>query len=365
MKNIEIFKGNWTTDYVRENPNKIFVYSDNTFKQGKVGQSIIRDLPNTTGLRIKKGPNTKSAAFYIDTEFIQNRKYIFEDILKIKNYLMSGRTIVLSEQGYGRLDGLQAKCPITYKYICTCLRDHLQYDNNTGRSWMRIPSHAEIMNAKDFIIETLTYQKNSKILLEIGINKIFDSIKERKKIAVSHEEIFNNGDIVKFISKWGNECIICKVITESYPVTSIPKEYWSSFEGIPYNLSDEDAKTQYQFQFQYICTVDITGTMTFSEELFTDPDPSKAPKREEPKKEKTKQKEKPKRENKEIESQVAASDVVFLFNKLQSKIDTLIEQKNSITIDDNIYDKLKDYLKDKNISVKDYIENLIKDSLIE
>jgi hypothetical protein len=219
------------------------------------------------------------------------------------------------------------------------------------------------MNAKEFIIETLTYQKNSKILLEIGINKIFDSMKERKKIAVSHEEIFNNGDIVKFISKWGNECIICKVITESYPITSIPKEYWSSFEGISYSFSDEDAKTQYQFQFQYICTVDITGTMTFSEELFTDPDPSNAPKREEPKKEKPKQKEKTKRENKEIESQVAASDVVFLFNKLQSKIDTLIEQKNSITIDNDVYDKLKEHLKDKNISVKDYIENLIKTSL--
>jgi predicted CopG family antitoxin len=54
-----------------------------------------------------------------------------------------------------------------------------------------------------------------------------------------------------------------------------------------------------------------------------------------------------------------------LFNKLQTKIDTLIEQKNSITIDDNIYDKLKEHLKDKNISIKDYIENLIKDSLIE
>ena len=363
MKNIEIFKGSWTTDYVRENPNKIFVYSDNTFKQGKVGQSVIRDLPNTVGLRIKKGPNTKSAAFYTDTEFLQNRKYIFEDILKIKNYLMLGKTIVLSEHGYGRLDGLETKCPITYKYICRCLKDHLQYDNETGRSWMRIPSHAEIMNAKDFIIETLTYQKNSKILLEIGINKIFDSIKERKKIAVSHEEIFNNGDIVKFISKWGNECIICKVITESYPVTSIPKEYWSSFEGIPYNLSDEDAKTQYQFQFQYICTVDITGTMTFSEELFTDPDPAKAPKKETPKKtEKPKQKEKPKKEKEE--SQVAASDIVFLFNKLQSKIDTLIEQKNSITIDGDIYDKLKEHLKDKNISIKDYIEKLIKDFLI-
>jgi len=363
MKNIEIFRGSWTVDYVRNNPDKIFVYSDNTFKQGKVGQSIIRDLPNTVGLRIKKGPNTKSAAFYTDTEFIQNRKYIFEDILKIKNYLMLGKTIVLSEQGYGKLDGLETKCPITYKYICRCLKDHFQYDNETGRTWMRIPSHSEIMNAKEFIIETLTYQKNSKILLEIGINKIFDSIKERKKIAVSHEEIFNNGDIVKFISKWGNECIICKVVTESYPVISIPKEYWSSFEGIPYNFSYEDAKTQYQFQFQYICTVDIAGTMTFSEELFTDPDPSKAPKREEPKKEKPKEKEKIKKENKEIENQVAASDVVFLFNKLQSKIDTLIEQKNSITIDSDVYDKLKEHLKDKNISIKDYIENLIKTSL--
>ena len=355
MKGVEIFKGDWTIDDVRNNPDKIFVYVDNVFKQSK-----LIDLPNTVGLRIKK--EIDNTDFYTDIEFIENRKYIFEDILNIKNYLMLGKIIVLSDKGYGRLEGLEDRCPITYKYINKCLKDHLQYDNETGRSWMRIPSHSEIMNAKDFIIETLIYQKNSKMLLDIGINKIFNSIKERKKIAVSHslevdDQIFNNGDIVKFVSKYGNECIICKVVTDSYPVNSISKEQWSSFEGVYYNYSDNDSKNQFQFQFQYICTVDVEGKMTFSEELFTDPDLSKAPKKEitnnsvQPKEDKT-------------ESQIYSSDVVILFNKLQSKIDTLIDQKNTIIIDNDIYDRLNEHLKDKNISIKDYVEDLIKISLI-
>lgn len=252
MKNVEIFKGEWTIDNITNNPDKIFVFSDNFLRKGKV--SIIRDLPNTVGLRIKKGPSNKLYDFYTDVDLLQNSKYILDDILDIKNYLMLGKTIVLSDSGYGRLL-LEDKCPMTYSYICKCLKDHLQYDNKTGRSWIRIPSHDEIMNAKEFSIDDLTYQENSKI---------FDSIRERKKIAISHEEIFNNGDIIKLTSKHINEYIICKVITDSYPITSISKEYWSSFEG-PYIYSD-DVKNQ--FQFQYICTV-IDGTMIFTEDLFT------------------------------------------------------------------------------------------------
>ena len=35
----------------------------------------------------------------------------------------------------------------------------------------------------------------------------------------------------------------------------------------------------------------------------------------------------------------------------------------SIRVDKELYQKLQDYIKDKNITIKDYIENLIKNSL--
>ena len=36
----------------------------------------------------------------------------------------------------------------------------------------------------------------------------------------------------------------------------------------------------------------------------------------------------------------------------------------SIRVDKELYQKLQEYIKDKNITIKDYIENLIKNSII-
>ena len=69
---IEIYNGDWKVDYINNNPNKIFVFCDNNARIGKVGQSIIRDLSNSMGIRTKKGPSNKSVSFYKDSEYEKN-----------------------------------------------------------------------------------------------------------------------------------------------------------------------------------------------------------------------------------------------------------------------------------------------------
>lgn len=80
---------------VQNNLDKIFVYGDNDLRQGKGGQAIIRDLPNTIGLRTKKLPSLSPNAFYTDTEFSQNKLKIDEDINTVKTAIANGKTIAL------------------------------------------------------------------------------------------------------------------------------------------------------------------------------------------------------------------------------------------------------------------------------
>ena len=115
---IEIYNGDWKVDYINNNPNKIFVFCDNNARIGKVGQSIIRDLSNSMGIRTKKGPSNKSVSFYKDSEYEKNCKNILEDILDIKEESLKGSTIVFSDVGYGGLlSSLNKKAPKTFKYL--------------------------------------------------------------------------------------------------------------------------------------------------------------------------------------------------------------------------------------------------------
>ena len=65
---ILIFKGFWTLENVTSKPDYLFIYGDNDVKNGKGGQAIIRDLPNTAGIPTKKYPNNNPASFYTDAD---------------------------------------------------------------------------------------------------------------------------------------------------------------------------------------------------------------------------------------------------------------------------------------------------------
>ena len=84
MTKIRIFKGWWTINDVKNNPNCLFIFGDNDVKLGYGGQAIIRDLPNAIGIPTKKLPTPDLNSFYNDLDFERNKMKIS---LAIKNVI--------------------------------------------------------------------------------------------------------------------------------------------------------------------------------------------------------------------------------------------------------------------------------------
>jgi hypothetical protein len=114
------FNGFWTINDTKTYSNYLFIFGDNDLKQGKKGQSIIRDQTNTIGIPTKKKPSSYSSSYYYDTEYEENIKKIdkaFEEIvIRLKNEEFKG--IILPENGIGTgLAKLQINAKNTLKYI--------------------------------------------------------------------------------------------------------------------------------------------------------------------------------------------------------------------------------------------------------
>jgi hypothetical protein len=58
-----------TREYLRANPNHVFVFGDNLLRRGRGGAAILRDEPNTRGFTTKKAPNNEDASFYRPDEY--------------------------------------------------------------------------------------------------------------------------------------------------------------------------------------------------------------------------------------------------------------------------------------------------------
>lgn len=266
---IEIFKNNWSVKNVSDSPNKIFVFGDNNARIGKGGQAIIRDLPNTAGIRTKKGPNNKSVSFYTDIEFEQNCKNILDDILAIKSKMLSGKTIVLSSGGYGTgLANLSETAPKTFEYLCQMLMLYFGFDNKTGRKWSKIPSHGEISHGKyidilgDDILKPVNNSFFRSNLLELGLTSDFDLIKTDNKIAFTSKNKYNIGDILIFVFQNKEDYLVCKVINS----INFNQLNWNIFEGLSDDFKiDESINTSeyYQTHFDFICTLNDKGRMVF------------------------------------------------------------------------------------------------------
>jgi predicted NAD-dependent protein-ADP-ribosyltransferase YbiA (DUF1768 family) len=101
----------YDVDTVRSNPDKLYIFGDNTEGWGKGGQAIIRDEPNAFGISTKNSPNE----FMSDNNFEANKARIDADIEAIK---ADGRPIVFPEDGIGtgRAD-LKNKAPKTWNYL--------------------------------------------------------------------------------------------------------------------------------------------------------------------------------------------------------------------------------------------------------
>jgi hypothetical protein len=58
-----------TPEWLRRNPDCIFVFGDNTIRRGKGGAAVCRDEPNTYGFITKKFPNNEDNSFYRPDEY--------------------------------------------------------------------------------------------------------------------------------------------------------------------------------------------------------------------------------------------------------------------------------------------------------
>ncbi len=121
---IKIFKGFWTPQIVRSQPERLFIFGDNDIRKGKRGQAIIRDEPNSIGIPTKKYPSLRAFAFYTDLELEQNKKKIQKAINLIKIESKKYKFLVLPEAGLGTgLAQLPKKAPLTYQFLLNSLED--------------------------------------------------------------------------------------------------------------------------------------------------------------------------------------------------------------------------------------------------
>lgn len=259
MKNIEIWYTDFTPEVVKSNPDKIFVFADNQMKAGKDFQSIIRGMPNTISLRIKKGPSTKAAAYYSDYEFNVLKNNLFEDLLKIKLELLRDKNIVLTSKGYGNIEKVEQFSKLAKELINEVLSEHLHFDNSTGRRYSKIPSHLEITNGKFANIDELDYNSLSS-------NEILTNIVRGKKVAISSPKEIATGIIIKLISEKYKDTVVCKVL-DCYKCEKISQSDWSILE-----MCDESRfnSQMFQLQLEYICSMTPAGDMKFNQNYFSE-----------------------------------------------------------------------------------------------
>lgn len=281
---IEIYNQDWNKEYVSSNPDKIFIFGDNNAGIGKGGQATIRGLENAVGIRTKKGPSKKVAAFYTDEEFADNKSKIDEDVLNIKKLSLLGKTIVFSKNGYGTgLASLKLKAPKTFDYLCESLKLNFGFDNEKGTKWSKIPGYDEISKGtyitmdKKSAFENGILQPNSNNffrseLLEKNLNTLFQLIKSNKKIAFTQNKFYKNDSVLIFVIPGINEYLVVRV-SSSYKLKDIDKKTWSLFEGYSEKYVDTiseyfKSNDYYQTHFEFICSLDQSGRMIFRDDIF-------------------------------------------------------------------------------------------------
>ncbi|MHA1591486.1 MAG: DUF7831 domain-containing protein [Candidatus Heimdallarchaeaceae archaeon] len=107
-----------TRKYVREHPEKIFVFGDNCLHSGYGGQAKeMRGEPNAYGIPTKRYPTMDENAFFTDDDFENLIVFIDDAIEKIP---IDGREIVVLPLGTG-LAQLPQRAPRVYKYLVSAL----------------------------------------------------------------------------------------------------------------------------------------------------------------------------------------------------------------------------------------------------
>lgn len=120
MRNIW-YKRNITRSFVQAHPDYIFLFGDNTIRQGYGGQAKeMRGEPNAIGIVTKRYPTMEREALFTDEDFEEAKKHIDEDFASIPD---SCRIVVIPRNGLGTgLALLDRNAPKIYRYILKKIR---------------------------------------------------------------------------------------------------------------------------------------------------------------------------------------------------------------------------------------------------
>ena len=125
----------YTVADLKANPDKIYIFGDNSIKKGKGGQAVIRGEGNAFGIPTKKLPSTGENAYFTDEELESNKQEIRNaiDIIKVEADSFFPRNVVFPADGIGTgLAKLKEKAPKTYQFLQQELVKNFGFNNDTG-----------------------------------------------------------------------------------------------------------------------------------------------------------------------------------------------------------------------------------------
>ena len=161
--NIKVEQQNrYSVQDVRSNPDKIFVFGDNSIRKGTGGQAQIRNEPNAVGIMTKKFPRNTPDAFLYDSEYAENIKRINEDIDNLKEKV-KGKTVVFPTDGIGtNLADIAHTAPRTMEYLINRLREEfgLKDSDHFIKSMLNKLNEAKDFFGQKFLIDGKIYSYN-------------------------------------------------------------------------------------------------------------------------------------------------------------------------------------------------------------
>ena len=113
---VEVQDEYFSVKQCEENPDKLYVFGDNTLRSGKKGQAVIRNCENSFGIPTKKFPSMSEMSFFSD----EPEELMLVEIALDQLYELSKiyGTIVFPKDGLGTgLAKMNTKSPKLFWYL--------------------------------------------------------------------------------------------------------------------------------------------------------------------------------------------------------------------------------------------------------
>jgi len=119
-----------TEEFLNSNPKAIFVFGDNTIRQGYGGAAMLRDHPQSYGFITKKYPDNEDESFYQPKEYAI---VFFDELVKLREKIQDDpfKKFYISQLG----GGLANKYHIWEKIIKNGLEKNLHQFSNVVFLW--------------------------------------------------------------------------------------------------------------------------------------------------------------------------------------------------------------------------------------